>query len=79
MSSNIYDNSPLDIPDEDMYDPVLTNFEVIVDDTQLALYIPEPPEFDLENLSSDNKSVVDHIESYTESDYPRHPSQRNEA
>ncbi|RKF65364.1 hypothetical protein GcM3_122025 [Golovinomyces cichoracearum] len=79
MSSNMYENSSLDIPDEDMYDLVSTNFEAIVDDTKLALYILESPESDMENLSSDNKSVVDHIESYTESDYPRHPSQRNEA
>ncbi|RKF71496.1 hypothetical protein GcC1_099010 [Golovinomyces cichoracearum] len=63
MSSNIYENSSLDIPDEDMYDPVSTNFEAIVDDTQLALYIPESPESDMENHSSDNKSVGDHIES----------------
>ncbi|RKF73346.1 hypothetical protein GcC1_090017 [Golovinomyces cichoracearum] len=62
-----------------MYNPASTNFEAISESTQLALYNPESPEIDMENLCPDNSSAVDPFESYTEDDFPKLPSQRNEA
>lgn len=51
MLSNICNSESPDIHDEDMDDPASSNFEAISENTQLALYNPDSPEIEMENLS----------------------------